>query len=150
MPERILTRYSYITHYTILYLVLKTKMQASEDAQDLGMWEFAQYLVKHYGFKVFWVGRRNVGTAIGYRKGTVLFRLFRSQGVVSREYSRNDFAAATLPNLVLGCAAEWAHLPITLPLDCWTTKIQTEPLYECQCAYSLQFAFRKGKKDMCV
>lgn len=25
----------------------------------------------------------------------------------------------------LGCAAEWAHLPITLPIDCLSTKIQT-------------------------
>ena len=28
-------------------------------------------------------------------------------------------------NFILGCLAEWAHLPITLPLDCWTTQIQT-------------------------
>jgi hypothetical protein len=32
----------------------------------------------------------------------------------------------TLPNLLLGCLAEWAHLPITLPIDCLTTKIQTD------------------------
>jgi len=31
----------------------------------------------------------------------------------------------TLTNLIIGCLAEWAHLPITLPIDCWTTKIQT-------------------------
>ena len=28
-------------------------------------------------------------------------------------------------NLLLGCLAEWAHLPITLPIDCLTTQIQT-------------------------
>jgi len=28
-------------------------------------------------------------------------------------------------NLIIGSLAEWAHLPITLPIDCWTTKIQT-------------------------
>jgi len=28
-------------------------------------------------------------------------------------------------NLLIGSIAEWAHLPITLPIDCWTTKIQT-------------------------
>jgi hypothetical protein len=32
---------------------------------------------------------------------------------------------STLPNLALGCAAEWAHLPLTLPVDAWTTRIQT-------------------------
>lgn len=31
----------------------------------------------------------------------------------------------TSMNLLLGCMAEWAHLPITLPIDCWTTQIQT-------------------------
>lgn len=31
-----------------------------------------------------------------------------------------------LPNLLLGCLAEWAHLPLTLPIDCLTTKIQTD------------------------
>jgi|AntRauTorckE5430_2_1112549.scaffolds.fasta_scaffold00290_4 hypothetical protein len=31
----------------------------------------------------------------------------------------------TVVNLLIGSMAEWAHLPITLPLDCWTTQIQT-------------------------
>uniref|UniRef100_A0A7S4NE59 ADP,ATP carrier protein n=1 Tax=Odontella aurita TaxID=265563 RepID=A0A7S4NE59_9STRA len=32
----------------------------------------------------------------------------------------------TIPNLVLGSLAEWAHLPVTLPIDCLTTAIQTD------------------------
>jgi len=32
----------------------------------------------------------------------------------------------TASNLVLGCMAEWAHLPVTLPIDCVTTAIQTD------------------------
>jgi len=31
-----------------------------------------------------------------------------------------------ISNLVLGCFAEWAHLPVTLPIDCVTTAIQTD------------------------
>ena len=31
-----------------------------------------------------------------------------------------------MSNLVLGCFAEWAHLPVTLPIDCVTTAIQTD------------------------
>lgn len=31
-----------------------------------------------------------------------------------------------LSNLILGCFAEWAHLPVTLPIDCVTTAIQTD------------------------
>lgn len=36
----------------------------------------------------------------------------------------------TFTNLMLGCAAEWAHLPISLPVDAWTTKIQTQTVTE--------------------
>lgn len=32
----------------------------------------------------------------------------------------------TISNLILGCMAEWAHLPVTLPIDCVTTAIQTD------------------------
>ena len=31
-----------------------------------------------------------------------------------------------LSNLILGCMAEWSHLPVTLPIDCLTTAIQTD------------------------
>lgn len=31
-----------------------------------------------------------------------------------------------LSNLILGCLAEWSHLPVTLPIDCLTTAIQTD------------------------
>ena len=31
-----------------------------------------------------------------------------------------------ISNLILGCFAEWAHLPVTLPIDCVTTAIQTD------------------------
>tara|TARA_B110000305_G_C19359260_1_gene598538 strand:- start:666 stop:1304 length:639 start_codon:yes stop_codon:yes gene_type:complete len=32
---------------------------------------------------------------------------------------------ATLPSLALGCAGEWAHLPVSMPLDVLTTRLQT-------------------------
>ena len=34
--------------------------------------------------------------------------------------------AGPAANLFLGCLAEWAHLPLTLPLDCLTTAMQTD------------------------
>eukprot|EP00804_Cyclotella_cryptica_P021224 CCRYP_001518-RA/>CCRYP_001518-RA protein AED:0.19 eAED:0.19 QI:649/1/1/1/1/1/6/238/350 len=37
-----------------------------------------------------------------------------------------DSSISALPNLILGCMAEWAHLPVTLPIDCVTTAIQTD------------------------
>jgi len=48
-------------------------------------------------------------------------------------FLKNGYAGVTgnsdigaLSNLVLGCFAEWAHLPVTLPIDCVTTAIQTD------------------------
>jgi hypothetical protein len=102
--------------------VLKTKMQASEDAQDLGMWEFAQYLVKHYGFKVFWVGVETSALQSATEKALYFFAYTALKELY---HVITPKPLSTLPNLVLGCAAEWAHLPITLPIDCWTTTIQT-------------------------
>jgi hypothetical protein len=32
----------------------------------------------------------------------------------------------TFANLALGCLADWAHLPITMPIDCLSTAIQTK------------------------
>jgi len=52
-------------------------------------------------------------------------------------------------NLALGCVAEWTHLPITLPIDCLTTKIctNTDPN---QNAYALLCSLLsdKGLKGM--
>ena len=54
----------------------------------------------------------------------------------------------TLPNLFFGCLAEWAHLPVTLPIDCLTTKIQTDN--SGAGAYALMTAMlsEKGLKGM--
>ena len=46
--------------------------------------------------------------------------LFRYVGVTGNSN------IGALSNLILGCFAEWAHLPVTLPIDCVTTAIQTD------------------------
>ncbi|KAL7553057.1 hypothetical protein ACHAWF_016298 [Thalassiosira exigua] len=37
-----------------------------------------------------------------------------------------DANIGAVSNLILGCFAEWSHLPVTLPIDCVTTAIQTD------------------------
>eukprot|EP00578_Thalassiosira_sp_NH16_P003263 CAMPEP_0181134996 /NCGR_PEP_ID=MMETSP1071-20121207/32386_1 /TAXON_ID=35127 /ORGANISM="Thalassiosira sp., Strain NH16" /LENGTH=364 /DNA_ID=CAMNT_0023221553 /DNA_START=42 /DNA_END=1136 /DNA_ORIENTATION=+ len=48
-------------------------------------------------------------------------------------FLKNEYVGITgnpnigaISNLILGCFAEWAHLPVTLPIDCVTTAIQTD------------------------
>mmetsp|Transcript_343 Transcript_343/g.687 ORF Transcript_343/g.687 Transcript_343/m.687 type:complete len:389 (+) Transcript_343:251-1417(+) len=48
---------------------------------------------------------------------------FLKNGYVSLTGNSNIGA---LSNLILGCFAEWAHLPVTLPIDCLNTAIQTD------------------------
>ena len=52
---------------------------------------------------------------------------FLAYATLKRSYLSitNQTHLSTLPNLVLGCAAEWAHLPVSLPVDAWTTRVQT-------------------------
>ena len=105
-------------------IVLKTKMQASEDAEEMSMYEFARYLMENYGLKVFWIGVETSALQSATEKALYFFAYTALKTLYSATHSG---PIRTLPNLVLGCMAEWAHLPVTLPLDCWTTKIQTNP-----------------------
>jgi hypothetical protein len=97
-------------------------MQASEDAKEMSMYEFARYLMDTYGPNVFWVGVETSALQSATEKALYFFAYTALKTLYSTVYSG---PIRTLPNLLLGCMAEWAHLPVTLPLDCWTTKIQT-------------------------
>ncbi|KAI2507076.1 hypothetical protein MHU86_7345 [Fragilaria crotonensis] len=120
--------------------VLKTKMQAEtrsdndddddddddeeeEDKSKLNMIEYARYLYKTQGIQVFFSGfetsafQSAVEKALYFFAYTGLKRIYRAL--------HGGATPKTFASLVLGCCAEWAHLPVTLPLDCWTTAIQT-------------------------
>jgi hypothetical protein len=96
---------------------------------DFGMWEFAQRLVHHHGIKDIWVGVETSALQSATEKAlyffayTALKQLYTSSSSTSGGNGHSTIS--TLANLALGCLAEWAHLPITLPMDCWTTQIQT-------------------------
>lgn len=106
--------------------VLKTKMQtaASEEDKDKTMWEFASQLVQQHGYRIFWVGVETSAIQSATEKALYFFAYTCLKHLYVGPPPHPPLK--TLPNLTLGCLAEWAHLPITLPLDCWTTKIQTD------------------------
>lgn len=111
--------------------VLKTKMQAEtkkedddeeEDRSNMTMVEYANYLYKTHGSQVFFAG---VETSAFQSATEKALYFFAYTGFKSLYRGMGNGDPQTLASLLLGCAAEWAHLPITLPLDCWTTAIQT-------------------------
>ena len=122
--------------------VLKTKMQAADhsttsrsddgdddndnekDQEQLSMIPFMKQLYMKQGAGVFFRGVETSAFQSALEKALYFFAyttLKNCHGAVTGG-ARLD----TATNLLLGCAAEWAHLPITLPVDAWTTKIQTQ------------------------
>lgn len=131
--------------------VLKTKMQAGaavensrkndtetkednkNDADDEGDSEkespptttiaLAKQMYKEDGISAFYNG---VGTST-FQSATEKALYFFAYSSFKNMYTSltSSKELGTVANLALGCAAEWAHLPITLPIDCLSTKIQT-------------------------
>jgi adenine nucleotide transporter 17 len=121
--------------------VLKTKLQAetkpppptptpslSTDAPTHNkpswtMWQYAQHVGATEGYQVFVHGFETSAFQSAMEKALYFFA-YTILKQVWRHWT-NEKPLNTWTNLLLGCAAEWCHLPITLPLDCWTTYIQT-------------------------
>jgi solute carrier family 25 (peroxisomal adenine nucleotide transporter), member 17 len=121
--------------------VLKTRMQSSHSSSDKdgdegresshgGMVEYAKRLYQKEGYKVYLNGietsalQSSMEKAFYFFAYTALKRLHG--GMKSLAGSRNPTAPMSAgTNLLLGCLAEWAHLPITMPIDCLSTAIQT-------------------------
>jgi solute carrier family 25 (peroxisomal adenine nucleotide transporter), member 17 len=135
--------------------VLKTKMQCvSDDDEDdddengdnggggeegkattkKTMIPFALQLYNDHGWSVFFRGVETSAFQSALEKALYFFAytgLKRMHAAVLVKQGGDSSSSKSAPpmggftNLLLGCAAEWAHLPITLPVDAWTTKIQT-------------------------
>lgn len=117
--------------------VLKTKMQAEtkshndaddddedeEDRSKLNMIEYARYLYKTQGIQVFFSGFETSAFQSAVEKALYFFAYTGLKSIYRALHG--GATPKTFASLVLGCCAEWAHLPVTLPLDCWTTAIQT-------------------------
>lgn len=127
--------------------VLKTRMQASNNddqegdadadadadadlKKSVGMWEYAKQLYEREGLQVYLNGIEASAFQSSMEKALYFFAyttLKNIHGTLKVLWSDNP---TTIPmsattNLILGCLAEWVHLPVTLPIDCWSTAIQT-------------------------
>jgi len=98
--------------------VLKTKRQAqdsddndNEEQQKISMVAFAQDVYEKEGAVVFFKGMHWSALQSALEKALYFLSYTVLQG--------------SMPDLVRGYLADWCHLPITLPVDAVTTKIQT-------------------------
>lgn len=143
--DRIHVKFSLFPPFSI---VLKTKMQASQDeaTEKMDMLEFARYLIENYGPRVFWVGVETSALQSASEKALYFFSYTALKSLYQSLY--NSGPISTLPNLLLGCAAEWCHLPITLPIDAWTTAIQTNTTGENAMTLLCNMLSEKGMNGM--
>jgi adenine nucleotide transporter 17 len=120
--------------------VLKTKMQVQNDDDDddnddeekkkKGMVEYAKKLYEKEGLGVFWNGIETSAFQSALEKAFYFFAYTSLKQVHQFVRVMVNPASASqsldgVTNLALGCLADWAHLPITMPIDCLTTAIQT-------------------------
>jgi len=130
--------------------VLKTKMQAQErndddddEEESRSLVHFAWKLYEREGMHVFFRGVETSSFQSALEKALYFFSYTALKGVHQTVSGGAKLGTGT--NLLLGCAAEWAHLPITLPVDAWTTKIQTSN--ETPMAILLTMLSKDNKKD---
>ena len=135
--------------------VLKTRMQADDDGDadsddgntdadegkdgrkkeekpKMGMIEYATNLYNKEGFGVYLNGIETSAFQSAMEKSFYFFAYTALKQVhqfarvlVSSSPQQASKPMGAMSNLFLGCLAEWAHLPITMPIDCLTTAIQT-------------------------
>lgn len=114
--------------------VLKTRMQADNNDDDedddnkaVGMVDYAKRLYQKEGFGVYINGIETSAFQSSMEKAFYFFAytaLKNAHAACQRMLGlQGEMSAST--NLFLGCLAEWAHLPVTMPIDCLTTAIQT-------------------------
>lgn len=99
------------------------KARYTEAAAE-GMGSYASLMLKEEGGGAFYTGVVTSAVQSATEKALYFFAYtFLKNGYVDLTGATNIGAVS---NLVLGCFAEWAHLPVTLPIDCVTTAIQTD------------------------
>ena len=93
-------------------------------AQQQGMVAYAQQMYAEGGISCFYAGIETSAIQSATEKALYFFAYTGFKNAY--KVLTGNHTIDTLSNLLLGCMAEWAHLPITLPIDCLTTKIQTD------------------------
>lgn len=109
--------------------VLKTKMQAGGQNDDeegnppTTTLTLARTMYQEEGLAAFYHGVGTSAVQSATEKALYFFAYSSLKNLYTTLTASSELG--TVANLTLGCAAEWAHLPVTLPIDCLTTKIQT-------------------------
>lgn len=110
-----------------------TNSQKMTKQPPLSMLAFARNMYRtEGGASVFWRGVETSALQSALEKALYFFA-YTGLKECYTAFQRTTTPTTTKPpplsagmNLILGCLAEWAHLPITLPVDAWTTRIQTQ------------------------
>jgi adenine nucleotide transporter 17 len=108
--------------------------ETNSSDQDIGRsrsaWTLAKTMYETQGISSFYHGIGTSAIQAGTEKALYFFAYTAFKNMYYRilqpkAQGKAPAIMSTTANLLLGCAAEWAHLPITLPIDCLTTRIQT-------------------------
>ncbi len=91
--------------------------------KSLSMVQYAKQMYNKDGMTPFYAGIETSAFQSATEKALYFFAYTALKNI--HNLLSGSHKMGTTMNLILGCIAEWAHLPITLPLDCWTTQIQT-------------------------
>lgn len=101
----------------------RSSSSSSASDQSTSALTYAKDLYQKQGIAPFYAGIETSAFQSATEKALYFFAYTGFKNIYTF-FAGNQKMGATV-NLLLGCLAEWAHLPITLPLDCWTTQIQT-------------------------
>jgi hypothetical protein len=107
---------------------VKTKLQAIEDTHDdednnTDMIHFSKKLYKRHGISLFARGWQVSALQSALEKSLYFLAYTAMKEAHKTLTGRTKLDGMT--NMVLGYLSEWAHLPLSLPIDAWTKRIQT-------------------------
>lgn len=106
--------------------VLKTKMQAIDEDDEDKKDDMITYIGKLYqreGVAVFLRGIETSAFQSALEKALYFFSYTFLKEVYAVINGGGQMGVTS--NLLLGCMAEWMHLPVSMPVDYMTTQIQT-------------------------
>mmetsp|Transcript_8958 Transcript_8958/g.22188 ORF Transcript_8958/g.22188 Transcript_8958/m.22188 type:complete len:344 (-) Transcript_8958:110-1141(-) len=90
--------------------------------------DYARSLYRNEGMGVFFDGMEVSAVQSAIEKALYFFAYTALKRGYARARTRgqsNNHQLSAVASVLLGCLAEWVHLPVTLPIDALTTAIQT-------------------------
>ena len=102
-----------------------TTTSVKPNAKPKTMIKYAQDMYAKDGITPFYAGIGTSAFQSSVEKALYFFAYTALKNIHGFFSTNHNHSMGTTMNLFLGCLAEWAHLPITLPIDCLTTQIQT-------------------------